>query len=52
MPIYEPGLEEIVKRNFASGRLQFSTNLGEAIQGSQVAFIAVEHLLVKMVLRI
>ena len=41
MPIYEPGLEEIVKRNFASGRLQFSTNLGEAIQGSQVAFIAV-----------
>jgi UDPglucose 6-dehydrogenase len=41
MPIYEPGLEEIVKRNFASGRLQFSTNLGDAIQGSQVAFIAV-----------
>jgi UDPglucose 6-dehydrogenase len=41
MPIYEPGLEEIVKRNFASGRLQFSTNLGEAIQDSQVAFIAV-----------
>lgn len=41
MPIYEPGLEEIVKRNFASGRLQFSTNLADAIQGSQVAFIAV-----------
>jgi UDPglucose 6-dehydrogenase len=41
MPIYEPGLEEIVKRNFASGRLQFSTNLGEAIQDSKVAFIAV-----------
>lgn len=41
MPIYEPGLEEIVKRNFASGRLNFSTNLGEAIQGSEVAFIAV-----------
>lgn len=41
MPIYEPGLEEIVKRNYASRRLQFSTNLGEAIQGSQVAFIAV-----------
>jgi len=41
MPIYEPGLEEIVKRNYASGRLKFSTNLGEAIQGSEVAFIAV-----------
>ncbi|SNS23109.1 UDP-glucose dehydrogenase [Belliella buryatensis] len=41
MPIYEPGLEEIVKRNYASGRLQFTTNLGEAIQGSEVAFIAV-----------
>ena len=41
MPIYEPGLEEIVKRNFISGRLQFTTNLGEAIQGSEVAFIAV-----------
>ncbi len=41
MPIYEPGLEEIVKRNYASGRLEFTTNLGEAIQGSEVAFIAV-----------
>ncbi|MCL6260005.1 UDP-glucose/GDP-mannose dehydrogenase family protein [Aquiflexum sp. TKW24L] len=41
MPIYEPGLEEIVKRNFSSGRLQFSTNLGEAIKDSKVAFIAV-----------
>ncbi|WP_186758623.1 UDP-glucose dehydrogenase family protein [Echinicola salinicaeni] len=41
MPIYEPGLEEIVKRNYESGRLQFTTDLGEAIQGSEVAFIAV-----------
>ncbi|WP_215224725.1 UDP-glucose dehydrogenase family protein [Echinicola shivajiensis] len=41
MPIYEPGLEEIVVRNYEGGRLKFSTNLGEAIQGSDVAFIAV-----------
>ena len=41
MPIYEPGLEEIVKRNYASGRLEFTTDLGAAIQGSEVAFIAV-----------
>ncbi len=41
MPIYEPGLEEIVKRNFKKGRLNFTTNLGDAIQGSEAAFIAV-----------
>ncbi|MDF2159424.1 UDP-glucose/GDP-mannose dehydrogenase family protein [Algoriphagus sp. CAU 1675] len=41
MPIYEPGLEEIVLRNYKSGRLKFSTDLGEAIQGAELAFIAV-----------
>ena len=41
LPIYEPGLEEMVGRNVEKGRLQFSTNLAEAIKDCDVAFIAV-----------
>jgi UDPglucose 6-dehydrogenase len=41
MPIYEPGLEEMVIRNFEKGRLQFSNNLGENLNEADVAFIAV-----------
>lgn len=41
LPIYEPGLEDIVERNFKNGRLNFSTNLAEAIIGAEVVFIAV-----------
>lgn len=41
LPIYEPGLEQIVKRNYKKGRLNFSTDLGNAIRGSQAAIIAV-----------
>ncbi len=41
LPIYEPGLEEMVSRNVEKGRLHFSTNLAEAIKGCDVAFIAV-----------
>lgn len=41
MPIYEPGLEEMVLRNVDKGRLHFTTSLKEAIQGAEVAFIAV-----------
>ena len=41
MPIYEPGLEEMVVKNYESKRLTFSTNLSEAIKGADVAFIAV-----------
>lgn len=36
MPIYEPGLEEIVTRNYKDGRLSFSTNLGEEIGRAHV----------------
>ena len=41
MPIYEPGLKELVERNYAKGRLNFSTDLSDAIRGSEAAFIAV-----------
>ena len=41
LPIYEPGLEEIVERNAQAGRLHFSTSLAESIKGCDVAFIAV-----------
>lgn len=41
LPIFEPGLETIVKSNFTKGRLQFSTSLSELVKGAQVAFIAV-----------
>jgi UDPglucose 6-dehydrogenase len=41
LPIYEPGLEELVMRNYQKGRLNFSTDLSDAIRGSEAAFIAV-----------
>ncbi|MBU3926287.1 MAG: UDP-glucose/GDP-mannose dehydrogenase family protein [Bacteroidetes bacterium] len=41
IPIYEPGLEEIVQRNVAKGRLHFSTNLAECLDGVSVVFGAV-----------
>src|SRR5512147_2627669 len=41
MPIYEPGLEELVKRNTKGGRLFFTTSYAEALKDAEFAFIAV-----------
>jgi UDPglucose 6-dehydrogenase len=41
MPIYEPGLEEMVARNVEDGRLTFTTELAAAVRQSDVVFIAV-----------
>jgi UDPglucose 6-dehydrogenase len=41
MPIYEPGLEEMVRRNFDDGRIQFTTDTGDGVRKSDVVFIAV-----------
>lgn len=41
IPIYEPGLDDVVARTVAAGRLSFTTNLAAAVQANEVAFIAV-----------
>lgn len=41
IPIYEPGLEEMVKRNMEAGRLQFSTSLKEVLPNVEIVFSAV-----------
>ena len=41
VPIYEPGLEELIKSNVMEGRLKFSSNLDDAVKKSLVCFIAV-----------
>ncbi len=41
IPIYEPGLADLVKRNHTAGRLKFTTNLETSVQGADAVFIAV-----------
>lgn len=41
IPIYEPGLEEMIRRNMSASRIRFTTSTKEAVEGSQVIFIAV-----------
>jgi len=41
IPIYEPGLEPLVTRNQAEGRLSFTTDVGDAVEKSDIVFIAV-----------
>src|SRR5688572_27646567 len=41
LPIYEPGLEELVKQNVATGRLRFTASIQDGVENSDVVFIAV-----------
>ncbi|CAM3810093.1 UDP-glucose dehydrogenase family protein [Roseateles saccharophilus] len=41
IPIHEPGLEEVVKRNVAAGRLQFTTDVDHAVQHGTLLFVGV-----------
>ena len=41
VPIYEPGLEELIKRNYERGNLHFTTDLEDSLDNSEICFIAV-----------
>ena len=41
VPIYEPGLEDLMQRNVAAGRLSFTLDLSTALKGSDAVFIGV-----------
>ena len=40
-PIYEPGLDELIKKNFLAKRLSFTTNIKQAINYSDIIFVCV-----------
>ncbi|MCL4557346.1 MAG: UDP-glucose/GDP-mannose dehydrogenase family protein [Deltaproteobacteria bacterium] len=41
VPLYEPGLKELIHKNHREGRLGFTTDIGKAVRGSKIIFIAV-----------
>src|SRR5690606_12787499 len=41
IPIYEPGLDQIVEKNVKAGRLHFTTNIADGVRDAQVVFLAV-----------
>ena len=41
VPFFEPGLKELVNKNYSSGRLKFTTNLSFAVKASDIIFICV-----------
>ena len=41
VPIFEPGLDDLVQRNVAAGRLRFTADVGQAVPGADAVFIAV-----------
>lgn len=49
VPIYEPGLDEMVARNSQAGRLHFMTDLKECLNEVEVRFVRLVHLPMRMV---
>ena len=47
IPIYEPGLDRLISRNLSEGRLQFTTEVGPAVESARVVFIAVGYFFYK-----